>query len=87
LPCVGTRVEAVPEIVGEGETGWLVPPGDAVALAGALSAALDDQARARAMGAAGRAKVAAGFRWTHVGARVERVLHDAVRTPPAQVAA
>ena len=33
VPCVGTRVEAVPEIVAHGETGLLVPPGDAVALA------------------------------------------------------
>jgi glycosyltransferase involved in cell wall biosynthesis len=78
LPCVGTRVEAVPEIVREGETGLLVPPGDPVALAAALERLLGDPARARAMGARGRARVFSGGLWHHVAARLERALGDAV---------
>jgi glycosyltransferase involved in cell wall biosynthesis len=74
LPCVGTRIEAVPEIVRDGETGLLVPPGDPVALAAALERLLRDPARARAMGARGRARVFAGGLWTHVAARLERPL-------------
>jgi glycosyltransferase involved in cell wall biosynthesis len=74
VPCVGTRVEAVPEIVAEGETGLLVPPGDAVALAGALERLLDDPLGARAMGARGRARVAERFTWARVAARLERAL-------------
>jgi glycosyltransferase involved in cell wall biosynthesis len=78
LPCVGTRIEAVPEIVLDGETGLLVAPGDPVALAGALERLLLDPALARAMGARGRARVLAGCRWQHVGERIERALRDAL---------
>jgi glycosyltransferase involved in cell wall biosynthesis len=74
VPCVGTRIEAVPEIVKDGETGLLVPPGDAVALAEALERLLGDPARARAMGARGRARVAQRFVWGRVAERLERAL-------------
>ena len=36
LPVVATRLSGVPELVRPGDTGWLVPPGDADALADAL---------------------------------------------------
>lgn len=78
LPCVGTRVEAVPEIVRDGETGLLVPPGDPVALADALERLLADPARARAMGARGRARVFASGLWSHVAVRLERTLGTAL---------
>jgi glycosyltransferase involved in cell wall biosynthesis len=78
LPCVGTRVEAVPEIVRDGETGLLVPPGDPAALSGALERLLADPARARAMGARGRARVFAGGLWHHVAERLERALGAAL---------
>jgi glycosyltransferase involved in cell wall biosynthesis len=81
LPCVGTRVEAVGEIVREGETGLLVPPGDPVALAAALERMLADPGRARAMGARGRARVFAGGLWQHAAARLERALCDAFASP------
>lgn len=74
LPCVGTRVEAVPEIVREGETGLLVPPGDPVPLALALERLLADPAVARAMGARGRARVSASGLWSHAAERLERAL-------------
>jgi glycosyltransferase involved in cell wall biosynthesis len=78
LPCVGTRIEAVPEIVRDGETGLLVPPGDPVALADALERLLSDPTRARAMGARGRARVFASGLWSHVAARLERTLGAAL---------
>jgi glycosyltransferase involved in cell wall biosynthesis len=37
LPAVTTRVAAIPEIVQEGETGFLVPAGDEAALVSALA--------------------------------------------------
>ncbi len=68
LPAIGSRVEAIPEIIAHGETGLLVPPGDPAALADGLSALLADPARARRMGAAGRARVAARFSWRRAAA-------------------
>jgi glycosyltransferase involved in cell wall biosynthesis len=77
VACVGTALEAVPEIVRDGETGLLVPPGDAGALAAALERLLGDPARARAMGACGRERVLARFRWDLVAERLERALLEA----------
>jgi glycosyltransferase involved in cell wall biosynthesis len=54
LPVVSTAVGGVPELVREGETGLLVPSGDAAALARALQALVDDPARREAMGKAAR---------------------------------
>jgi colanic acid/amylovoran biosynthesis glycosyltransferase len=54
VPVVTTTVTGGPEIVAEGETGLLCPPGDPVALADALERLLRNPYRARAMGAAGR---------------------------------
>lgn len=55
MPVIATRSGALPEYVVEGETGWLVPEGNAAALAQALDEALGDPERCRRMGAAGRA--------------------------------
>ncbi len=55
LPVIVTRIGALPEYVREGETGWVVPPGEPTALAAALATALADPDRLRRMGAAGRA--------------------------------
>jgi glycosyltransferase involved in cell wall biosynthesis len=54
-PVVVSRVGALPEYVVEGETGWVVPPGDPQALAEVLAAALADPQRLARMGQAGRA--------------------------------
>lgn len=53
-PVLVTRSGALPEYVQEGITGWVVPPGDAAALAAALHSALADPARLAIMGQAGR---------------------------------
>lgn len=77
LPVVGTAVEAIPEIVVQGETGLLVPPRDPAALADACAALLADPARARRLGEAGRARVAQHFGWHRAAARMLEVLRPA----------
>ncbi|MDN5787429.1 glycosyltransferase [Pseudorhodobacter sp.] len=57
-PVIATAIAGVPELVLPGETGWLVPAGDAAALAGAIAAlAATPRERLEAMGQAGRARV------------------------------
>src|SRR5213079_2879391 len=60
-PVVATTVGGSPELVRDGETGRLVPPDDAHALARAVLEILRDPERARAMGRAGQAVVGAGL--------------------------
>jgi glycosyltransferase involved in cell wall biosynthesis len=69
-PVVGTRVGGLPEVVRDGETGYLVPPGDAAALAERIGALLCDQALREHMGAAGRAWTLEMFTWDRVIARM-----------------
>jgi glycosyltransferase involved in cell wall biosynthesis len=61
LPSVSTPIDAIPEVVVDGETGLLVPPGDAEALGRALRDLFDDPARARSFGVAARARCSARF--------------------------
>jgi glycosyltransferase involved in cell wall biosynthesis len=58
---VSTRVGGTSEIVADGETGRLVPVGDAAALGAAIGSLLDDPAGAAAMGAAGRRRFGERF--------------------------
>lgn len=60
-PMVVTRCGGPPEAVEDARTGFLVPPGDADALAEKITAVLADPARAAAMGAAGRERVQREF--------------------------
>lgn len=60
-PIVASRAGALPEIIVDEETGLLVPPADADALAAALTAVLDDAGRAAAMGRRGRARLEREF--------------------------
>jgi glycosyltransferase involved in cell wall biosynthesis len=61
LPVVATRVSAVPEVVAEIETGLLVPPGDAAALARAMEKLARDPELRAGLGRAGRARVRERF--------------------------
>lgn len=54
LPVVATSVGGLPEIVADGQTGYLVPPSDVMALSGRLRLLILDPKRRRAMGAAGQ---------------------------------
>jgi glycosyltransferase involved in cell wall biosynthesis len=54
VPVIASAVGGIPEQVRDGETGWLVPAGDARALADRLGELLASGDRAMAMGQAGR---------------------------------
>ncbi len=61
LPVVATRVGGLPELVTPGQTGWLTPPGNAPALAAAMSQLLADPETQQAFGRAGRERVERDF--------------------------
>jgi glycogen synthase len=61
LPVVATRAGGIPDKVVDAETGWLVEPGDAEALAARLGDLARDPRRAAAAGARGRERVLARF--------------------------
>jgi starch synthase len=66
---VASRVGGIPEVVSDGETGFLVPPDDPGALVGALNVLLADPGRARGMGRLGRERVIAHFGWPAIAAQ------------------
>jgi glycosyltransferase involved in cell wall biosynthesis len=71
LPVIATPVGGIAEIVRHGETGWLVPPNDASALAEALRHLRADPSLRRRLGEAAQTFV----REHHsVGALIERIL-------------
>jgi glycosyltransferase involved in cell wall biosynthesis len=74
LPVVATRVGAIPEIVQDGSTGDLVPPGDAGALAETLIRLLKDPERCRNYGEAGYQRATAVYSWQRVGERIRQAV-------------
>ena len=78
LPVVSTYWRAVPAIVEEGVTGYLVEPDDDVALANRLEALVLDPELAHAFGRAGRARFDAKFSVAPFEAELERIVLSAV---------
>jgi alpha-maltose-1-phosphate synthase len=76
---VASAVGGIPEVVSDGETGLLVPPGDPGALAAALNALIGDPARAAALGRAGRARAVAEFGWRAVAAQTAGLYAELAR--------
>lgn len=68
-PVIATHCGALPEVVEDGVTGLLVPPGDPQALREKIAFLLDRPDMARTMGAAGRERVLRRFTWDRVAAR------------------
>ena len=82
---VATEAGGVPEIVVPGETGLLVPPGNATAMAQAVSDLLEDQARCARLGAAGRRRAQAEFGLTRHVAAVEALYAELIDANPRAV--
>jgi glycosyltransferase involved in cell wall biosynthesis len=60
-PCVSYSLDGAPEVVVDGETGFLVRPGDTGGLVKALMTLLEDEALRRQMGERGRQLVSSRF--------------------------
>lgn len=72
-PVVATDAGGLPEVVEDGVTGFVVPKGDAAALAGAMDKLLGDPALRERMGKAGRQRAVARFDWMRTAERFEEL--------------
>jgi glycosyltransferase involved in cell wall biosynthesis len=72
-PVVSTAIGGTTELVVDGDSGLLVPPGDPHALASALRAVIADPALASKLGSAGRERVLACFTSARTAERVTAV--------------
>jgi len=73
VPVVASNVGGVPEVVIDGETGYLFPPGDVQTCAEKVLKLLSDEELRRKMGSLGRNLVGKSYTWPKVVEKVERV--------------
>ncbi len=78
LPVVATSVGGLPELVEDGQTGYLVPPSDVAALTKCLRLLILDPKRRQAMGAAGRERVREHFSVDRMVAEIEAIYDSLV---------
>jgi glycosyltransferase involved in cell wall biosynthesis len=78
-PVVASRVGGTPEVVEDGETGMLVPPSDASALAEALASLVRSPEAMERMGRAGRQRVAERFGAERMASEIEEVYREVAR--------
>ncbi|MDI6773072.1 MAG: glycosyltransferase [bacterium] len=79
VPVVATRVGGVPDLIADGETGLIVPPNDAEALAAALHRVLTNAALAESLAAGARAFVVSRFTVQRLIADTEALYLDLLR--------
>ncbi|ABC82409.1 glycosyltransferase [Anaeromyxobacter dehalogenans] len=87
LPVVATRVGGTPEVVREGQNGFLVPPGAPAALARRLLDLLRDPALRRRMGERGRRIVEEEFGLAQMRLSYDALYHDLTEDPSPRIVA
>jgi len=80
VPVIGSNLGGITDIARDGETGLLVPPGDAVQLTAALQRLATDRDLAKRLGEAGRKHVATAFGWPAIMAQWEECYAAAAAT-------
>jgi colanic acid/amylovoran biosynthesis glycosyltransferase len=82
---VASRLSGIPELVKDMQSGLLVPPGDAVALADALECLYREPALRRRLAQAGRKRVEAGFDLHGNAAKLAQYFRAGVGERPADL--
>lgn len=82
VPVISTAVGGIPEVVVHRRTGWLVPPGDPVALQAAMEHLLADASLRTALARAGRRRALRLYRWERVTDQYVRAYRELL-IPPA----
>jgi glycosyltransferase involved in cell wall biosynthesis len=84
IPIVSSAIGGTEELIEDGRSGLLVPPGDAKALATALRRVLGDHALRQGLAARARARVDAGLTREQMANRVTAVYRELL-SPPSRV--
>jgi len=79
VPVIVTRAGALPEVVGNGKSGILVPPQDPNALAKAIKALLEDETLQHRLSSEGRRRVTRHFTWEQTAKQVVDVYDEVSR--------
>ncbi len=74
LACVGSSVGALPEIIEESRTGFLVRPGDHIALAERISELFRDSHKLKAMCEAGYIRAAGKYSWAYSAEQMTKAM-------------
>lgn len=85
LPVVGTRVGGIPSLVKDGETGFLIEPSDAAALAEKLELLLSNPSLSKKFGANGRARAVSEFDWAARAIAYDEIFRSLTRPLIVQV--
>jgi glycosyltransferase involved in cell wall biosynthesis len=85
LPTIASDYPGVRAVVEEGETGLLVPRGDAGAVAHALGRLASDPHERERMGAAGRVKAEERWSWPRLVERMDEAYREAIAARRARV--
>ena len=78
-PVLATTAGAFPEVIEDGVSGLLVPPGNAQALADAIEGLMDDSGLRTRLGQAGRRRIVDHFSWRETATRT-LALYEEVRS-------
>jgi glycosyltransferase involved in cell wall biosynthesis len=74
-PVVASAVGGLAEVIREGRTGWLVPPGDHAALGSALRRVLADSELAEAVGQQSRQQAEERYAWPRLAGEIKTLYH------------
>lgn len=85
-PVIVTNVGGLPEMVHEGQTGWIVPPANPNMLAKAIVESLSDPERLRRMGQQGAEMAREKYSWEKIAAATFDLYQDALNASPSACA-
>jgi len=78
LPCIGTNIDAIPEIIENDVTGFLVPPGDVDLLSEKIITLLKNPELCKKMGLLGYKKLNEEFSWEKFGEELDLYLKKCI---------
>jgi glycosyltransferase involved in cell wall biosynthesis len=76
LPCIGTTIDAMPEIIEDGKTGYLVPANDIDSLTEKIITLLGNPAKLKTMGIEAYNGAKENFSWNMVGEKIDSGLRN-----------